>query len=80
MLDRAGLRAPAGHVSLELEQRFDQVTSDARTLGHRYLIVPWLDQSRRTIAGYTAVARPSTGCGKALDSLGFGCRAPAPAG
>ncbi len=72
MLDRAGLRAPAGHVSLEdLEQRFDQVAADALTLGHRYLIVPWLDQSRRSLAGYTAVALAFNRLGKALDGLGL---------
>ncbi len=72
MLDRAGLRAPAGHVSLEdLEQRFDQVTADAKTLGHRYLIVPWLDQSRRTMAGYTAVALAFNRLGRALDKQGL---------
>lgn len=68
MLDRAGLRAPAGHVSLEdFEQRFEQVTADAKTLGHRYVIVPWLDQKWRTADGYAAVAAAFNRLGKSLD-------------
>lgn len=73
MLERAGLRAPAGHVSLEeLEQRFEQVTADATTLGHRYLIVPWLDPRWRDATGYRAVARTLNRLGAALRDRGLG--------
>lgn len=73
MLDRAGLRAPAGHVSLEdLEQRFEQTTADALTLGHRYLIVPWLDPKWRSGDGYRAVAGHLNRLGEALRDRGLG--------
>jgi sugar phosphate isomerase/epimerase len=73
MLERAGLRAPAGHVSLEdLERRFNQVTTDALTLGHRYLIVPWLDQKWRSTDGYRAIAGDLNRLGAALRDRGLG--------
>ncbi len=67
MLDHAGLKTPGGHVSLEdLEQQFDQVASDARTLGQRYVIVPWLDEKWRTEQGYLAVAAAFNRLGRSL--------------
>jgi len=72
MLDQAGLRAPGGHVSLDdLEQRFDEVTATAQTLGHQYVIVPWLEERWRTFAGYTAVAIRLNHLGKALGDRGI---------
>lgn len=72
MLDHAGLKAPAGHVSLEdLEQRFDQVTADAKALGHRYVLVPSLDQKWENVDGYTAVAMAFNRLGKALRNRGL---------
>lgn len=72
MLGHAGLRAPAGHVSLEdLEQRFEQVTADALTLGHRYLIVPWLSQEWRSADGYRAAAGALNRIGRALGDRGL---------
>lgn len=72
MLDHAGLKAPGGHVSLEdLEQEFDQVTADARTLGQRYVIVPSLDDQWRSAAGYAAVATAFNRLGRALREQGL---------
>ena len=57
LLDRLRLAAPAGHISLEdLEQKFDSVVADAKTLGHQWVIVPWLPEELRNVAGYTQVA------------------------
>jgi sugar phosphate isomerase/epimerase len=57
LLDRLKLSAPAGHLGLDdLEQKFDAVVADARTLGHHWVIVPWLPEELRTAAGYTQVA------------------------
>lgn len=72
MLDHAGLKAPGCHVSLEdLEQRFDQVAADARTLGQRYVIVPSLDEQWRSVAGYVAVATAFNRLGRALRKQGL---------
>lgn len=72
MLDHAGLKAPGGHVSLEdLEQKFDQVAADARTLGQRYVIVPSLDEQWRSVAGYVAVATAFNRLGRALRKQGL---------
>lgn len=72
MLDRAGLVAPGGHVSLEdLDQRFEEVAATATTLGHRYVIVPWLEERWRTPAGYAAVATRLNQLGRTLHDRGL---------
>ena len=54
ILDRLKLSAPSAHISLEdLEQTFDTVVANARTLGHRWIVVPSLPDSLHSAAGYT---------------------------
>jgi len=73
MLRHAGLDAPAGHVSLEdLEERFGEVVTTARALGHRWVIVPWLDPRWRSAAGYQAAAGALNRLGRALGDQGLG--------
>lgn len=48
LLDRLGLRAPAAHVAVEaLERDPGPVLDAARTIGHEYVVVAWLDADRR---------------------------------
>jgi sugar phosphate isomerase/epimerase len=71
LIDHLGLSAPASHVGLdELRKDADAVFGQARALGNRYVVVPWLAQGeRRTIAGYEAIARELDGLGRrALDA------------
>ena len=57
LLDRLKLTAPSGHISLDdLEQTFEMAVADAKALGHRWVIIPWLPEALRTIPGYTQVA------------------------
>jgi sugar phosphate isomerase/epimerase len=45
---RAGLTAPSAHVPLAaLGEGWDRVLDDAHTVGHRYVVMPWLDQKDR---------------------------------
>ena len=56
-LDRAGLAAPSGHVSIdEVRTGLDRLLEDAATLGVATLVVPWLAPSERTAEGYRRVA------------------------
>lgn len=48
VLDDVGLAAPSAHVPIEaFEADTDAALAMARTLGHRYVIVPWLAENRR---------------------------------
>jgi sugar phosphate isomerase/epimerase len=47
-LKRAGLRAPAAHVSFEaLEEGWDATLHTARLVGHEYLVCAWIPEERR---------------------------------
>lgn len=57
LIDRNALRSPAGHVSMDdLRANLQSLLDDARTMGWRWLIVPWIDQRERTPDGYHAIA------------------------
>jgi sugar phosphate isomerase/epimerase len=45
MLDSAGLKASGAHVGLDLiEGDLDAVIADAKAIGYRYVIVPWVNK------------------------------------
>lgn len=51
------LEAPATHVGFEtVEHGWDDVLTTAQAIGHRYVVVPWLPEDRRSVAGYREVA------------------------
>lgn len=52
-LEHNGLSAPASHFPLEdMEADFAAVIEQAKALGSRYIVLAWLDQSRRSPADY----------------------------
>lgn len=57
-LDAAGLAAPASHVDLDLltGSALEATLEDATTVGHAWLIVPWIPEEMRTADGYREVA------------------------
>lgn len=56
-LDAAGLKAPAGHVGIPaLTDQLEQTIADAKVLGHRYLILPWVGEEYRTADGWKRAA------------------------
>jgi sugar phosphate isomerase/epimerase len=73
MLDRAQLRAPAGHVAIELldDDRIEGTIADALALGHRYLVVPWIPENRRSVEGYAGVAEAFNRAGRTVRAAGM---------
>jgi len=72
ILDRAGLKAPAGHVSIPaISDTLDQTIIDAKTLGHHYLIVPWLPEEMRNPDGYARIADTFNRAGERLKRAGL---------
>jgi sugar phosphate isomerase/epimerase len=51
MLDDAHLVAPSGHVAV-LKGDWHKIIDDAATIGQRYIVCPFTDQSDRTVDGY----------------------------
>lgn len=52
MLDSHGLTAPSTHVGYDmLGDKFPQVVEASRTIGHRYIVNPWIDESIRNQPG-----------------------------
>ena len=71
-LDRVGLVAPATHVSFgELRDRLEMTLASARSIGHRYVIVPSLPGNMRTATGYAEVARELNRAGERAARIGI---------
>ena len=57
-LDANGLRAPSSHIPLaDFEKKLDAKLDGARTAGHEYVVVPWVDEAqRRTLDDWRRIA------------------------
>jgi sugar phosphate isomerase/epimerase len=73
VLDGLGLAAPAAHVGLDAlrDDPAAQVEA-AHVLGHRYLVVPWIDEHERaSLDGYRRVADELNAFGARLQEAGL---------
>jgi sugar phosphate isomerase/epimerase len=72
-LDRVGLVAPAGHFPLDdLERRWDETVAMAGTVGHHYIVLPWLAEERRSgLASYRELARQCNEFGRRCRDAGL---------
>src|SRR2546423_326761 len=72
-LERRGLAAPSAHVPFEpLKGSWRGALEDARVIGHRYVVVPWLPPAeRRSLDGYKRVARLFNRAGAVARDLGL---------
>lgn len=69
-----GLTAPSAHVQLQdLQQNLTQVLDDAHTIGHKYVVVPWLSEAQRGegIAPYQRLADSLNTIGEACHKEGI---------
>ena len=72
ILDRHGLRAPAGHVGIpEITDTIDQTIADAKTLGHEFVVVPWVPDELRSVDGYRQIAETFNRAGTTLRAAGL---------
>jgi sugar phosphate isomerase/epimerase len=72
MLDRQGLRAPAGHVPLSaLRPDPRRALDEAAALGQTFVVVPWIDQADRTLDGYRRIAAHFNEAGEAARRVGL---------
>jgi sugar phosphate isomerase/epimerase len=73
ILDEHGLRAPAAHVSRSaLVERMDETLEAARAIGHRYLIISWIDEAERsTLDDWKRLAQDFNRIGERCRAAGF---------
>ena len=72
MLDDNGLTAPAAHASVQqLREDMDGLIAAAKTVGHRYLVCPWIGEKDRTSDGYKALAEVFNKAGDACKRAGI---------
>jgi sugar phosphate isomerase/epimerase len=73
VLTRLGLAAPSSHVPIEVFRRdIDGAIAAATQVGHRYLVVPWLDPAeRRTIDDYRRIAEELNRFGEKIQAAGM---------
>lgn len=73
IITRLGLAAPASHVPIDVFRRdADGAIAAAKEVGHRYLVVPWLDPSeRRTIDDYRRIADQLNQFGEKVRAAGM---------
>jgi sugar phosphate isomerase/epimerase len=72
-LDRLGLTSPATHLGIEqVRDNLDATIDSARTIGQRWLVVPSLPGSMRSVEGYTQVAGILNRAGEKAMASGVG--------
>ncbi|MCG7646378.1 sugar phosphate isomerase/epimerase [Alteromonas sp. Cnat3-28] len=74
LLDDNGLTAPSAHIQLDaFDTNLTQILDDAQTVGHKYLVVPWLSEAQRGtgIAPYQALADKLNTIGEACKKEGI---------
>jgi sugar phosphate isomerase/epimerase len=72
LLGRTGLSVVGAHTLLpDLESKFDSIVEFHKKIGNSRLIVPWLAESWRTLAGYQEIARSLNQWGKRVRDAGL---------
>jgi len=73
MLAHLGLAAPASHVSLdEFRRAADSAIAASTEVGHRYLVVPWIDAAeRRSLDHYRRIAEELNRIGEKVRAAGM---------
>jgi sugar phosphate isomerase/epimerase len=69
-LDSAHLIAPSGHVAV-LTSDWDTLIADAKTIGQRYIVCPFIDAKDRTVDGYKRIAKQFNAFGERTQRAGI---------
>lgn len=71
-LGNHGLTAPAAHVPIEaLTAALDDTLGAAAEVGHRWLVLPWIDQKDRTPEGYDRIGDVLNAAGERAERSGI---------
>lgn len=71
-LRQNGLASPAAHIGFPvLGKEWDKTIEDARDIGQRFVICPWIDEKHRTMDGYKQVAELFNKAGERAKAAGL---------
>ena len=68
-LKKVGLTAPSSHI--DFRQPWDKTLADAKTVGHTYVVVPWIDEANRTEDAFKRLAEEMNKRGEAAQKEGM---------
>ena len=72
LLERNGLSAPASHFPLaQMESDFPSVIAEAKSLGSRYVVLAWLEHSRRSAGDYRQLVQNLNDWGRQCREAGL---------
>ncbi len=72
ILDRHHLKAPSSHIPIEtLSEGWDKMLDDAHVMGHKYLVVAWINEPDRTVDGYKRIAELFNRAGEQARKAGI---------
>lgn len=68
-LKQNGLTSPSSHI--DFSQPWDKTLADAKTAGHQYVVVPWIDEKNRTAEAFKRLAEEMNKRGDAAQKAGL---------
>lgn len=72
MLEDNGLSAPSVHAKVDVfENDFDGFLEAAHTIGHKYIVLPWLPEKDRNVERYKAIADILNAAGEKAKAAGM---------
>jgi len=72
LLDELELSAPATHIGLKmLQENLDEVIETSATIGHKFIVCPWLSKNQRTLENYKALPEFFNSVGEACKKAGM---------
>jgi len=72
ILDRHGLAAPSTHISFENDNQWKAALDAAKTIGHEYIVMPWIPAERRkTLDDWKNFAQVFNHAGQAAHAAGI---------
>ena len=72
ILDRHGLSSPSTHVAFESDDQWKAALDAAKTIGHEYIVMPWIPQERRkTLDDWKNFAQVFNHAGQAAHDAGI---------
>ena len=72
ILDQNGLTAPSTHVDYDLvENKWPETLEHAKTIGHSFIVCPWIDVKQRNAEGWKRAADLFNKAGEAAQKAGI---------
>jgi sugar phosphate isomerase/epimerase len=72
LIDKDGLASPSTHIAYDIiENKWPETLEAAHTIGHQYIVCPWLDEKQRNADGWKRAAELFSKAGEASQKAGI---------